>query len=57
MTLVHGHPKSTEVILKQLRLSRYLSQEQLGQMSGLSVRTVQRIEAGNKASQPWRAAC
>lgn len=50
MTLVHGHPESSEVILKQLRLSRYLSQEQLAQMSGLSVRTIQRIEVGHKAS-------
>lgn len=38
------------MILKQLRLSRHLSQEQLAQMSGLSVRTIQRIESGHKAS-------
>jgi transcriptional regulator with XRE-family HTH domain len=38
------------MILKQLRLSRHLSQEQLAQMSGLNVRTIQRIESGNKAS-------
>ena len=34
------------MILKQLRLSRLLSQEQLTQMSGLNVRTIQRIESG-----------
>ena len=38
------------MILKQLRLSRHLSQEQLAQMSGLSVRTIQRIERGHNAS-------
>ena len=38
------------MILKQLRLSRHLSQEQLAQMSGLNVRTIQRIESGHKAS-------
>lgn len=38
------------MILKQLRLSRLLSQEQLAQMSGLNVRTIQRIESGQKAS-------
>jgi len=39
-----------QVILKQLRLSRCLSQEQLAQMSGLNVRTIQRIESGQNAS-------
>jgi transcriptional regulator with XRE-family HTH domain len=38
------------MILKQLRISRHLSQEQLAQMSGLNVRTIQRIEGGHKAS-------
>ena len=38
------------MILKQLRISRYLSQEQLAQMSGLNVRTIQRIESGHNAS-------
>jgi transcriptional regulator with XRE-family HTH domain len=38
------------MILKQLRLSRHLSQEQLAQMSGLNVRTIQRIESGHAAS-------
>ncbi|WP_100640673.1 helix-turn-helix domain-containing protein [Alteromonas facilis] len=36
--------------LKPLRISRHLSQEQLAQMSGLNVRTIQRIESGQKAS-------
>ncbi|MCC2618093.1 helix-turn-helix domain-containing protein [Aestuariibacter halophilus] len=36
--------------LKQLRLSRHLSQEQLAQMAGLNVRTIQRIESGQTAS-------
>lgn len=38
------------MILKQIRLSRNFSQEQLAQMSGLNVRTIQRIEGGQKAS-------
>ncbi len=38
------------MILKALRLSRHLSQKQLAQMSGLNVRTIQRIESGQKAS-------
>ena len=38
------------MILKQLRISRHLSQEQLADMSGLNVRTIQRIESGHKAS-------
>ncbi|MGV8836303.1 helix-turn-helix domain-containing protein [Cellvibrio sp.] len=38
------------MILKELRISRHLSQEQLAQMSGLNVRTIQRIESGNNAS-------
>ena len=38
------------MILKQLRISRHLSQEQLAQISGLNVRTIQRIESGNNAS-------
>ncbi|BDX08429.1 helix-turn-helix domain-containing protein [Planctobacterium marinum] len=37
-------------ILKQLRLSKHWSQEQLAEMSGLSVRTIQRIESGQNAS-------
>ena len=38
------------MILKELRISRHYSQEQLAQMSGLNVRTIQRIEGGNNAS-------
>ena len=38
------------MILKELRLSRHISQEQLAQMSGLTVRTIQRIESGHNAS-------
>ncbi|MEW6990506.1 helix-turn-helix domain-containing protein [Colwelliaceae bacterium 6441] len=38
------------MILKQLRVSRHLSQEQLAIMSGLNVRTIQRIESGHNAS-------
>ena len=38
------------MILKQLRLSKRLSQEQLADMSGLNVRTIQRIESGTNAS-------
>lgn len=38
------------MILKQIRISRHLSQEQLAEMSGLSVRTIQRIESGRNAS-------
>jgi len=38
------------MIIKQLRISRLLSQEQLAQMSGLNVRTIQRIESGHVAS-------
>lgn len=39
------------MILKPLRISRHLSQEQLAMMSGLNVRTIQRIESGSNASQ------
>ncbi len=38
------------MIVKQLRINRHLSQEQLAQMSGLNVRTIQRIESGHNAS-------
>lgn len=38
------------MILKQIRIGRHLSQEQLAQMSGLNVRTIQRIESGHNAS-------
>lgn len=36
--------------LKTIRISQHLSQEQLAQMSGLNVRTIQRIESGHNAS-------
>lgn len=36
--------------IKQLRLSKNLSQEQLAEKSKVSVRTIQRLEAGNEAS-------
>ncbi|MDC3388305.1 helix-turn-helix domain-containing protein [Flavobacteriaceae bacterium] len=35
--------------IKKLRLERHWSQEQLAEMSGLSVRTIQRIENGENA--------
>lgn len=35
--------------IKKLRLERHWSQEQLAQMSGLSIRTIQRIENGENA--------
>lgn len=38
------------MILKRLRHKRNWSQEQLAEISGLSVRTIQRIESGGKAS-------
>ena len=38
------------MILKKLRISRHLSQEQLALMAGLNVRTIQRIESGKNAS-------
>ncbi|GLR69339.1 helix-turn-helix domain-containing protein [Agaribacter marinus] len=36
--------------LKLIRLQRHLSQEVLAKLSGLNVRTIQRIENGNSAS-------
>jgi transcriptional regulator with XRE-family HTH domain len=42
--------KEIKVILKKIRERKNVSQEQLATMSGLNVRTIQRIEAGNKAS-------
>ena len=41
---------SVKMILKELRLIRCLSQEQMAEMSGLNVRTIQRIESGRNAS-------
>jgi len=44
------HPKILFSELKSLRLEKQWSQEMLGEMTGLSVRTIQRIEQGHKAS-------
>lgn len=42
--------KSTNVRdIKKMRLERHWSQEQLAEMSGLSIRTIQRIENGGNA--------
>ena len=38
------------MVLKQLRVSRHLAQGQLSEMSGLNVRSIQRIESGHNAS-------
>ncbi|WP_125717209.1 helix-turn-helix domain-containing protein [Pseudoalteromonas rubra] len=38
------------MILKQLRLSKHLTQAQLAMMSGLNIRTIQRIEQGHTPS-------
>lgn len=38
------------MILKKLRRQKNWSQEQVATMSGLSIRTIQRIESGNRAS-------
>lgn len=35
--------------IKKMRLDRHWSQEQLAEMSGLSIRTIQRIENGDNA--------
>jgi len=35
--------------IKKLRIERHWSQEQLAEMSGLSIRTIQRIESGENA--------
>ncbi len=36
------------MIIRKLRLQRGWSQEQLAELSGLSIRTIQRIERGQK---------
>ena len=38
------------MIVKRLREKKHWSQEQLAEISGLSLRTIQRVEAGNRAS-------
>jgi len=42
--------KEIKMIIRKLRLQRAWSQEQLSECSGLSVRTIQRIERGQKPS-------
>ena len=37
-------------MIKNLRTKHHYSQEQLAQMSGLSLRTIQRVESGQRAS-------
>lgn len=39
------------MIVKKLREKKYWSQEQLANMAGLSLRTIQRVEAANPASK------
>ena len=43
-------PRGDDVLIQKLRLQRGWSQQQLAEASGLSVRTIQRIEAGQLAS-------
>lgn len=38
------------MIVKKLRIKHRWSQEQLAELCGLNVRTIQRVESGNKAS-------
>lgn len=38
------------MVIKKLRENKQWSQEQLATLSGLSIRTIQRIESGNRAS-------
>ena len=47
-----GRPVTDEspVLVHKLRVQRGWSQEQLAELSGLSVRTIQRLERGRKAS-------
>ena len=42
--------QGVNVLIQKLRLQKGWSQEQLAELSGLSVRTIQRIEQGQKAS-------
>jgi transcriptional regulator with XRE-family HTH domain len=39
-----------QILVQKLRVQRGWSQEQLGELTGLSTRTIQRIERGHKAS-------
>lgn len=38
--------------IKQLRMGKHLSQEQLAEKAKVSVRTIQRLEAGEDAKYP-----
>ena len=38
------------MLVKKMRMERNWSQEQLAELCGLSVRTIQRVESGNRAS-------
>ena len=48
--IVFGSKGGIRMIIKRLRQQRYWSQEQLAEFSGLSLRTIQRIESSNKLS-------
>lgn len=43
--------------VKQLRLQRAWSQEQLAELAGVSVRTIQRIENGDRPGLETLSAC
>src|SRR5262245_25525976 len=45
-----AHRPRDDMLIQKLRLKRGWSQQQLAEASGLSVRTIQRIEAGHPAS-------
>jgi transcriptional regulator with XRE-family HTH domain len=49
-TLQAGDDKGNGMVVQKLRLKRGWSQQQLAELSGLSVRTIQRIEGGSPAS-------
>lgn len=49
-TGIHLNTVQQDMIVRKLRLQRGWSQEQLAEMAGLSVRTIQRIERGQKPS-------
>ncbi len=46
--MAQPNAKGDAMIVRKLRLQRGWSQEQLAEVSGLSIRTIQRIERGNK---------
>jgi transcriptional regulator with XRE-family HTH domain len=48
--IVFGSKGGIRMIIKRLRQQRYWSQEQLAESSGLSLRTIQRVESSNKLS-------